>query len=147
MSLYVGIRSTFYRISTVVGQGLLVVLAGAIETGTGLDPVNVGVEVDPYVEWQAPIMADLALQQPADPSEMNFFTGGDAGAVAVKPPAVVEIDGVPMTFASYAAMMRDSVRRANESNGFVASTSEAGLDASAVKTAEGPGAFTRWVAI
>ena len=67
-SLYVGIRSTFYRISTVVGQGLLVVLAGAIETGTGLDPVNVGVEGDPYVEWQAPIMADLALQQPADPS-------------------------------------------------------------------------------
>ena len=145
-SLYVGIRSTFYRISTVVGQGLLVVLAGAIETGTGLDPVNVGVEVDPYVEWQAPIMADLALQQPADPSEMNFFTGGDAGAVAVKTPAVVEIDGVPMTFASYAAMMRDSVRRANESNGFVASTAEAGLDASAVKTSGEPGAFTRWVA-
>lgn len=30
-SLYVGIRSTFYRIATVAGQGLLVVLAGFIE--------------------------------------------------------------------------------------------------------------------
>lgn len=30
-SFYVGIRSTFYRISTIVGQGLLVMLAGYIE--------------------------------------------------------------------------------------------------------------------
>ena len=67
-SLYVGIRSTFYRVSTVVGQGLLVVLAGAIETGTGLDAVKVGVEVDPYVAWEAPVMADLALQDPAAPT-------------------------------------------------------------------------------
>ena len=35
-SLYVGIRSTFYRIATVAGQGLLVIMAGLIETGTGL---------------------------------------------------------------------------------------------------------------
>lgn len=31
-SLYVGIRSTFYRIATVAGQGLLVILAGLIES-------------------------------------------------------------------------------------------------------------------
>lgn len=31
-SFYVGIRSTFYRIATIVGQGLLVMLAGAIES-------------------------------------------------------------------------------------------------------------------
>ncbi|WP_289753186.1 MFS transporter [Duncaniella dubosii] len=34
-SLYVGIRSTFYRIATVAGQGLLVILAGAIEDSSG----------------------------------------------------------------------------------------------------------------
>lgn len=34
-SLYVGIRSTFYRIATVAGQGLLVILAGAIENSSG----------------------------------------------------------------------------------------------------------------
>ncbi len=33
-SFFVGIRSTFYRIATVTGQGLLVVLAGMIETET-----------------------------------------------------------------------------------------------------------------
>lgn len=34
-SLYVGIRSTFYRIATVAGQGLLVILAGFIEDSSG----------------------------------------------------------------------------------------------------------------
>lgn len=34
-SLNVGIRSTFYRIATVAGQGLLVILAGMIETRSG----------------------------------------------------------------------------------------------------------------
>jgi PAT family beta-lactamase induction signal transducer AmpG len=34
-ALFVGIRSTFYRVSTIVGQGLLVILAGTIERSTG----------------------------------------------------------------------------------------------------------------
>ena len=38
-SFYVGIRSTFYRIATIVGQGLLVMLAGVIEKRTGDIPL------------------------------------------------------------------------------------------------------------
>ena len=38
-SLYVGIRSTFYRIATVAGQGLLVILAGFLEESTGDIPL------------------------------------------------------------------------------------------------------------
>lgn len=37
-SFYVGIRSTFYRIATVAGQGLLVILAGFIEESSGNIP-------------------------------------------------------------------------------------------------------------
>lgn len=33
-ALYVGIRSTFYRIGTIAGQGLLIMLAGTLETQT-----------------------------------------------------------------------------------------------------------------
>ena len=32
-ALYVGIRSTFYRIATIAGQGLLVMLAGGLKYG------------------------------------------------------------------------------------------------------------------
>lgn len=34
-ALYVGIRSTFYRIGTIAGQGLLIMLAGTLEVCTG----------------------------------------------------------------------------------------------------------------
>lgn len=34
-SLYVGIRSTFYRVATIAGQGILVVFAGSLESLTG----------------------------------------------------------------------------------------------------------------
>lgn len=47
-SFYVGIRSTFYRIATVAGQGLLVIIAGLIETGTGLEPAVLKIEASPH---------------------------------------------------------------------------------------------------
>ena len=50
-SLYVGIRSTFYRVATVAGQGLLVIVAGLIETNTGLEPLQISVNADPAAEW------------------------------------------------------------------------------------------------
>lgn len=37
-ALFVGIRSTFYRIATIAGQGLLIMLAGRLETTTGNIP-------------------------------------------------------------------------------------------------------------
>ncbi len=46
-SLYVGIRSTFYRIATVAGQGLLVILAGLIEMNSGLEPALLQVNATP----------------------------------------------------------------------------------------------------
>ncbi len=42
-SFFVGIRSTFYRIAMITGQGLLIILAGSLETSTGLTPVNITV--------------------------------------------------------------------------------------------------------
>ena len=48
-SFFVGIRSTFYRISTLSGQGLLVILAGLIQTHTGLPKVEVEVAATPGV--------------------------------------------------------------------------------------------------
>lgn len=46
-SLYVGIRSTFYRIATVTGQGVLVIIAGLIEMNTGLSPAIMRIDASP----------------------------------------------------------------------------------------------------
>jgi len=40
---YIGIRSTFYRLAMLTGQGLLVILAGYFETSTGLPPIDIHV--------------------------------------------------------------------------------------------------------
>lgn len=40
---FVGIRSTFYRAAMITGQGLLVILAGALESATGMPPALVEV--------------------------------------------------------------------------------------------------------
>jgi len=45
---FVGIRSTFYRLSMLTGQGLLVMLAGFIESNTGLDSHKLNVSAIPY---------------------------------------------------------------------------------------------------
>jgi PAT family beta-lactamase induction signal transducer AmpG len=41
---FVGIRSTFYRFATITAMGLIVMLAGYIESNTGLDPVKIQVQ-------------------------------------------------------------------------------------------------------
>ncbi len=58
---FVGIRSTFYRLAMITGQGLLVILAGSLESLTGLPPAEVNVQTvvgsqnaPSSVEWIAP---------------------------------------------------------------------------------------------
>ncbi len=52
---FIGIRSTFYRLAMITGQGLLIILAGLIESSTGLEPVNLVVTTQPgATEWTWP---------------------------------------------------------------------------------------------
>ena len=44
---FVGIRSTFYRIAMITGQGLLIILAGYFETATGLPPIEINLKASP----------------------------------------------------------------------------------------------------
>ncbi|MFN3410452.1 MAG: MFS transporter [Limisphaerales bacterium] len=46
-AFFVGIRSTFYRVATIFGQGLLVILAGYIQSHTGLDKLQLEVAARP----------------------------------------------------------------------------------------------------
>ena len=61
-SLFVGIRSTFYRAAMITGQGLIVVLAGYLEASTGPPPVEVTVRAADVAAAEAP---------PSDPSAIR----------------------------------------------------------------------------
>lgn len=54
---FVGVRSTFYRIAMITGQGLLIILAGYIESHSGLNTIEFQVSTQPGKEihyWQHP---------------------------------------------------------------------------------------------
>ena len=150
-SLYVGVRSTFYRVATVAGQGLLVIIAGLIETNSGLEPLRVSVDADPAVEWSAPDMTAIASTEQDLQGELQFFTPAAQPRVATTAPREVTVnvaghDSV-MPFKAYAAMMRDSVKHCNERNGFVAAekpaADNAGKPAAAAPATES--SFTAWL--
>lgn len=43
-SFFVGIRSTFYRLAMITGQGVLIILAGSLEVATGTEPLKINVQ-------------------------------------------------------------------------------------------------------
>jgi len=55
-AMYVGIRNTFYRIAMITGQGALIILAGALELFTGLQPVTLTVDYQPSLPVKAQTM-------------------------------------------------------------------------------------------
>lgn len=65
-SFFVGIRSTFFRISMITGQGLLVILAGYVQTHTGLPKVEMQVAVKPGVALVQKIETAAPLSEALD---------------------------------------------------------------------------------
>jgi PAT family beta-lactamase induction signal transducer AmpG len=71
-AFFVGIRSTFYRIAMLTGQGLLVILAGYFEARTGLPEVEVGVVASGQEGIPSFEPGEVAIQ--TDTSDIYFFT-------------------------------------------------------------------------
>jgi len=67
---FVGIRSTFYRIAMITGQGLLIILAGFFETATGLPPIEFNVKTSPSLTHQF-VIPEVA--QTSKPKEDSYF--------------------------------------------------------------------------
>ncbi|MEA3499853.1 MAG: MFS transporter [Candidatus Marinimicrobia bacterium] len=55
---FVGVRSTFYRFAMITGQGLIIILAGLIESQSGLDSVDINVAAELNNGVQHEIMID-----------------------------------------------------------------------------------------
>ena len=104
---FVGIRSTFYRIATVFGQGILVVLAGLLESSTGCEPVKVNIDVSPQYAQSTlyiPHFEDMAPKE----GDYHFILTGDSPQIGTMS---VNKDSLK-TFL-------DKVKASNEKNSFV----------------------------
>ena len=69
-SFFVGIRSTFYRFAMITGQGLLIILAGALESHTGTKPVLLSVASTNSSQIETVKTSEKIL--PADTAEVSF---------------------------------------------------------------------------
>ncbi len=105
-SFFVGIRSTFYRLAMIAGQGLLIMLAGALERGSGLEPASFTVQAQSEVSQ--PVYGDPTFVKPS--------TEGERVVLAQKQ-LTVPLGPVP---AADIAAIRKRVVDWNEKHGFVA---------------------------
>jgi PAT family beta-lactamase induction signal transducer AmpG len=72
-AFFVGIRSTFYRISMISGQGLLVILAGLIQTHTGLPPALLEVQTAPQAALIEPFQPPAAISSASSAKDLRIL--------------------------------------------------------------------------
>lgn len=113
-SLYVGIRSTFYRIATVVGQGLLVIIAGLIETNTGYAPAQLVITANPDIQPTVACIPKFDTAANDTAGEPHFIYTDSRLEISSTAPS--EVGTIP--FKTYSAALRDSVKMLNAINGF-----------------------------
>ncbi len=108
---FVGIRSTFYRIAMITGQGLLIILAGFFETSTGLPPIEIATSASPSFSKE--------IRMPEIPQQLSAREGQTFFAVFPQQ-AEISTQNIP-------AEKLDSIRKVvvayNQNNGFVTNQS------------------------
>lgn len=105
---FVGIRSTFYRIATVLGQGVLVILAGFLESSTGMEPVKLEVNA---VQNQTEVVSHeiTPFTHPGEKEgELVFITDNSSLNIPIE-------NQKPEDVAAFIATLKDL----NHNNGFV----------------------------
>ncbi len=107
-AMYVGIRSTFYRVATILGQGILIILAGLLESGTGLKPVQMNVEAAPGIvaEAFADTTGQVGINSPGTAAGFTLFPGS----------VTMATDQIP---SDSAASLKNLAIHQNRLNGFV----------------------------
>lgn len=127
-AFYVGIRSTFFRVANIFGQGLLVILAGYLQSNTGLPMVNLEVSAKP----------GTALVQSAFPA-IGSTPATNALAVVVNSPQL-EINPEPRAKAEVAPLIA-AAKQSNLTNQFTRFRQQT----SSAKKNDGLGWWTRSV--
>ncbi len=69
---FIGIRSTFYRLAMLTGQGLLVIFAGHFESKSGLPPIEI--EVSTSAQNKVAIFNPDSIKIKSDIEKSYFFT-------------------------------------------------------------------------
>jgi len=120
-AMYVGIRSTFYRVATIAGQGLLIIIAGSLESATGLKPLDIQVNAGPEYSASIEIPADSTFANPYALAPTDEFTFDIT-------PSLINI-GTGNISADSASMLKRYAIEQNTLNGFIPKESNTSMSA------------------
>jgi PAT family beta-lactamase induction signal transducer AmpG len=113
-SMYVGIRNTFYRIATVLGQGLLIMLAGFLESSSGSEPLKIHIEASPQFT-QSTLQIPRIDNSTKTESDIHFITDK----------TIVQF-GTHNINKDSLQLFVNELKASNQSNGFIVKEEDAG---------------------
>lgn len=106
-SFFVGIRSTFYRLAMITGQGILIIIAGSLESFTGLEPMQFSAQSSKTTQTEVVLQAqDFSIPKT---DEMTF--------VAFPENLILNTSNIP---ADSLNKIKAFASEQNQKNGFIA---------------------------
>ncbi|GHT30361.1 hypothetical protein FACS189432_09560 [Bacteroidia bacterium] len=106
-AMYVGIRSTFYRIATIMGQGFLIILAGFLESSSGREPLLLSIEASPQYA-QTVLQLPPVVGQEALEGDLHFVMDNETLQL-----------GTQTLDKNTLKLFLDEITASNQDNGFV----------------------------
>jgi len=91
---FVGVRSTFYRLAMITGQGLLIILAGFIESSSGLESEKISVKSDPTYSVNAFLPADSLQISSDNESDLRIVLYPEILTIPAHPQSISKTDSV-----------------------------------------------------
>ena len=111
---FVGIRSTFYRFAMITGQGLLIILAGFIESHSGLENIDIKVIANPNAKVVEFIHPD-SLKIAAESGELRIIAYPKDVEIAAVSKLKTEVDSI-VRFAEEWNISQDHTVKEKDSN-------------------------------
>ncbi|MCD7973584.1 MAG: MFS transporter [Candidatus Azobacteroides sp.] len=113
-SFFVGIRSTFYRLAMISGQGLLIIMAGALESFTGTEPLRF------YVETSETSSINTNSSVSTNPLFISGNDSGTKGMTFYVSPSTLTLSAEKISYDSFYRIV-DFATTENRKNGFIPS--------------------------
>lgn len=121
---YVGIRSTFYRVATIMGQGILIILAGFLESTSGKEPLLINIDASPQYTQSTLYLPQIENVEEQE-GEIRFVMSSD----------IVKL-GTHKVDKDSTRILLEQARKSNIENNFIVEETEV------AKTEKGEGFWT-----
>jgi len=114
---FVGIRSTFYRIATITGQGILIIIAGSLESWTGLSPVEININAGASVANEIVLPAAPSVVATTNNDKLAFVVSSSDIEISTQNIRKSNLDSIKNVVTEHNQTMGFIVKEKEDENG------------------------------